>query len=135
MNNSTEKPATLKRPGGITVLCILLAWLGLVGLSNAWFIFAGEFPGKGPLVGVGVLVYGVTALVACVGLWRMASWAPKALHAWMLAFVFYLVGHALGFDDFIRGNIPGALGLAVFVGLLFLGIHRYVSIQFNPGDN
>lgn len=131
MNDSTNIETAKTRPGGITVLAIILAWLGLVGLSNAWFVFAGEYPDMGPLVGVAALIYAVSALGACVGLWRMAPWALKALHTWMLVCVAIFLGFALGFDDFIRGSIPGMIGFAIFIGLLFLGIHRFVTIKFD----
>lgn len=121
----------MKRPGGITVLAILLGWLAIAGGLNAWFIFRGDSPDLGMVFGVGALVYALAALAAAIGLWRMASWAPGALHAWMLICVLIFAGLAYSFDDFIRGGIPGLVGFSLFIGLLFLGIHRYVQVKFS----
>ena len=115
-------------------MSLLLGWLGIVGISNAWFIFSGQSPELGLIEGIGVSLYAVSSLNACVGLWRMASWAPGALHAWMLVCVLIFAGYTLFVDDFIRGSIPGLIGFILFVGLLFLGIHRYVQIKYSSGS-
>lgn len=116
-------------------MSLLLGWLGIVGILNTWFIFSGQSPGLGLIEGIGVALYAAASLTACVGLWRMASWAPKALHAWMLVCVLIFAGYTLFVDDFIKGSIPGLIGFILFVGLLFLGIHRYVQNKFTTGSD
>ena len=122
----------MKRPGGITVLSLLLGWLGIVGIMNAWFIFSGQSPDLGLVYGIGAVVYAASSLAACAGLWRMATWALKALHTWMLVCVLIFAGFAFFVDGFIKGSIPGFIGFVLFIGLFFLGMHRYVVIKFNP---
>lgn len=124
----------MKRPGGITILSLLLGWLGIVGIMNAWFIFSGQSPDLEPAYGIGAVFYAASSLAACVGLWRMAPWAVRALHAWMLVCVVIFAGFALFEDDFIRGSIPGLIGFVLFIGLFFLGVHRYVVTRFNSPE-
>lgn len=121
-----------KRPGGITVLSVLLAWLAIAGALNAWFIFSGDSPDLGPAFGLVALVYALSALAACIGLWRMAPWALRALHTWMVICLLIFAGLAYTFEDFIRGGIPGLVGFSLFIGLFFLGIHRFVQTKLSP---
>lgn len=125
----------MKRPTGITLLSLLLGWLAIVGMVNAWFIFSGDFPHLDPVLGFVALMYAASALSSCIGLWQMKSWAPRALHSWMVICLLIFAGFALGFDDFMRGGIPGIIGFAVFIGLFFLGIHRYVQSTLGGETN
>ncbi len=122
----------MKRPGGITVISVVLAWLAIAGALNAWFIFSGDTPDLGPPFGFAAVIYSIAALAACIGLWRMAPWGLRALHVWMVVCILIFAGFTYAFDDFIRGGIPGLLGFALFIGLFFLGIQRYVSTKLAP---
>jgi len=118
----------------MTVISVVLAWLALVGAVNAWFIFTGEVPDLPPAFGIAAVAYSLAALSACIGLWRMAPWGLRALHAWMVVCVLIFAGFAYLFDNFIRGSIPGLIGFILFIGLFFLGIHRYAETKLKPDE-
>lgn len=116
------------------MLSLLLAWLAIVGAVNAWFVFNGEVTGLHPAFGFAGMLYSISALAACIGLWRMRSWSLRALHGWMILCLLIFAGFAIRFDDFIRGGVPGLVGFSIFIGLFFLGIHRYVDSKFSTDD-
>jgi len=68
---------------GITVLALLLGWLavGAFVLTLTAETLA-ELQVRWQLVRVGALVYGLTAVVAAVGLWRLRRWGYLAFLAW-----------------------------------------------------
>jgi hypothetical protein len=72
-----------ERPAPLTVIALLLAWLSLGGFTIA--IWAStidvRFGAQVALVVVG-LWYGVSALGAALGLWRMRSWALPLVASW-----------------------------------------------------
>ena len=115
-------------------MSLLLGWLAVAGALNAWFIFSGDYPELGLMFGFVALLYAAAALSSCIGLWLMKSWAPRALHGWMVMCLLIFAAFAFLFDDFFKGGIPGIIGFAVFIGLLFLGIHRYVESQMGGGE-
>ncbi len=118
-----------KRPVGMVILGLLLGWLSIAGVANALVIFSSEMPPLGTGFGILALVYAATAMAACIGLLAMKPWGLKALHSWMLVCLVLFVTFALQFEDFILGGVMGLLGFGVFVGLLFMGMHRYVSAR------
>ena len=117
----------MKRPFGMTILSLVLAWLGLAGAGNGWLILSGSFAEMPAVFGVLALAYSATAFPACIGLWRMQSWGLNALRAWMGVCVLFFASFTYAFSDFILGGILGGIGFLVFVGVLFLGLNGYVS--------
>ncbi len=124
----------MKRPLGITILSLLLAWLAVAGFGNAviWNLstvqeLMQKLPPSermpivgGPAFTAIALVYGVTAALASVTLWRMHPAASLAYGAWCIAVL--LSGLWMVFAGF-ESDI--ALGLAFAFGaaaLLALGI-------------
>lgn len=114
------------RPVGIAVLCLVLAALGVNGVvgASASFSTAGEFV---PLVfGFISLVYGLAAIFAALGIWRLQLWGLVALRVW---FASCLISVASFIPQY--GTEPPALArVAVFcvvVLVLFLFVHRYAK--------
>jgi hypothetical protein len=73
----------MRRPFGITILCLALGWLTIAGFGNSYLILAGEF-GVPRYHGMLAAAYGASTLFACVGLWRMKVRGLYWLRAWML---------------------------------------------------
>ena len=90
----------IKRPKGITFLSLFLGWLSLAGFGNAYMMMATDTYGS-PILGVGAFVYGVLALIVCVGLWKMRPWSYRVFLLWTV-----VVG-ALGVTfQFTIGGLP-----------------------------
>src|SRR2546426_4100267 len=88
--------APTQRPLGVTVLSVGLGLLSVAGLGNSvvWNMSAPHLAASqrglsvgGPLFTTRTFMYGVSALAACVGLWRMARWARPAYLTWCCCFV------------------------------------------------
>jgi len=87
------------RPFVLTTAGLLLGWLAFVGLlsSVAFPLIVGQQPAEEMppelrqllpnLVpfSIAAFVYGLTALIAAVGTWRVRPWAAKAFLAWCVA--------------------------------------------------
>ena len=76
----------MKRPFGITLVALVLVWLGLGAFVFA--MTAETLAATGPqwqLVQVGALVYGLTAVVAAFGLWKLRRWGYVAFVGWVAA--------------------------------------------------
>jgi hypothetical protein len=117
----------VKRPFGITVLCLVLGWLTLAGAGNAFLMFSGRFEGVPPYLGAFAAAYTVAALIACTGLWQMKAAGLYALRAWMGICVATLLAMIPSFAHFASGGIGGILGFVLFIGFLFWLLHTYVS--------
>lgn len=114
------------RPVGIVILCLVLAALGVNGLVGASVSFSttGEFV---PLTfGFISLAYGLAAISAAVGIWRLQFWGVVALRVW---FASCLISVASFVPQY--GMEPPVLArVAVFcvvVLVLFLFVHRYAK--------
>jgi hypothetical protein len=74
----------MKRPVGVTVLSLLLGWLALGAFALTFTAEAlAELQVRWQLVRFGALVYGLTAAVAAVGLWKLRRWSYLAFLAWV----------------------------------------------------
>ena len=112
------------RPAGIVILYLSLAALGVNGLVGASVSFsnAGELV---PLAsGFISLAYGLAAISAAVGIWRLQYWGVVALRAWFASCFIWLTSFVPQY-----GTEPPALArVAVFcvvVLVLFLIVDRY----------
>ncbi|HKS57618.1 MAG TPA: hypothetical protein VJS12_20135 [Steroidobacteraceae bacterium] len=118
------------RPGGITVLSLILGWLAFGGLANAviWNLprvqamFAQFKPPRvvpsGVLFTAVMLAYGLAAGAASVALWRMHRLAARAYALW--CFTVMLSGLYLvwcGFEPNVTAGLLFAFGGAGFVAL------------------
>lgn len=72
----------MKRPIGVSALAVFLVLFAIAGLGNAYVMFAHSGNGI-PFIGVLALFYGVTALIAAVGLWTQRRWAYWAFLLWV----------------------------------------------------
>lgn len=81
-----DLPPRRQRPFGITLLCVVLAWLAVAGFGNAvvWNSASVQAAQRqlgvsigGPLFSTAAIAYGIMALTTSVGLWRMARWAGR----------------------------------------------------------
>jgi hypothetical protein len=116
----------MKRPAGITLLCLFLGWLTLAGVGNAYFILTNQFAGLPTYLGFFAAVYAITAFVACVGLWRMKRSGLYGLRAWMIVCLSMLIAMIPSFSGVALGGIVGIFIFSLFVAVLFWLVHRYV---------
>jgi len=92
-------PASLRRPTGVTFVALALFWLFVSAIGNllVWSSMQSTpFPPgspaasivvalTGPLFVSLVSLYGITALVATIAVWRMLSWMAVAFLVWSVA--------------------------------------------------
>jgi hypothetical protein len=64
----------MRRPAGITILCLVLAWLTLAGIGNAYLILTRQFADLPMYLGFFAAGYAVAALLTTLGLWQMKMW-------------------------------------------------------------
>jgi hypothetical protein len=92
----TSGPA--KRPGPVTAISIVLAFLSIAGFGNAVVWNQPEVAAAASQLGLNVgglaqtslsIVYALAALTSAVGLWRLASWARSAFIVWCLSVVLF----------------------------------------------
>lgn len=135
--------ATSPRPVGATILALALGWLAIGGFGNAlvWRAARASFQvpevsplsrfleaASNPLFSFLALVYGATALAACIGIWRMRPWMDKAFLAWAVAvttlgvWMIWAVPRELLLD----GTQAGIVFVGVCVALLWAA-YRYVQ--------
>jgi hypothetical protein len=128
-----------KRPLGVSALAIALGWLAVGGFGNAvvWHTIPAslltQLPAGAPvkvirmaatpLFSALALMYGATALFACVALWRMRRVAARALLWWsltvvaMFAFILFYSPRELLFPSLVA---------IMLVVLLLSALRRYV---------
>ena len=131
------------RPIGATVLAIVLGWLGVGGLLNAvgWPLlrnsplfksappdFAAKFP---PLLGsfglsLFALAYGVSALVAARGVWRMSASAVTSYGVWAAIVLAFSVWLSVGVGFPASSMVPLLVAAAVVLAAGWLVIRRLV---------
>jgi len=118
----TREALTDRRPAGAAILSVILGWLALGGLVNAFLQAAGFFPIAppspwGPLL---ALAYSTSAGATAVGLWKMRRWTHQVFLIWaatVLVLAVWLWGRVLGWS-----LVPGLGALLLFAGLLvFMG--------------
>jgi hypothetical protein len=122
----------MKRPTGITVISVLLAWLAVAGIANAvvWNLsvvqeLLARLPSSerlpdigGPFFSLLCLAYGLAAGSASVALWHMHRISAGAYAAWCLTVMLsgaYMV--AAGFEPNITVGVLFAVGTTGFVAL------------------
>lgn len=116
----------MKRPPGITLLSLLLGLLaaGAFVLTMTAEALA-ELSVRWQLVRLGALAYGLCAIVAAAGLWKMRRWGYLAFVAWVGAVL--LVG--LWWPAvFPRWEVRWWMGLIwiVIVAVIMLPLARYI---------
>lgn len=125
----------IKRPIGFTLLSLLLAWLSIAGFFKA-------FIGKEEMMSsVLTVIYGITALAAAIGFWKMKKWSFAAYLLWCATVL--LMSITMQLDYRYRVPIYSFLALIFFIILLLSGgaffIHKklknIIGEQNNPLDH
>lgn len=129
MSNDKSRP---RRATGVTLFSVVLVALAVLGVS-APFVWSdpsvqvvqrhlGTHMG-GDTFAAMAMVFGLTALVASVLIWRMSSWMMLAYGVWSVAAL------VLGFDVCLAGMgmmIFSAIGLCALVGFVLYGGSVYL---------
>jgi hypothetical protein len=124
----------VKRPVGIRLLSFVLGWLAIGGFGNAWISLTPRASGLPSWFGGIALCYGVTAALACVGLWRMRRWTILAMRAWMGVCGTLLIGFIAVFPSrTILGGYWGVLAFCAVLSALFFSMDRYVCSWLSSG--
>jgi uncharacterized membrane protein (DUF2068 family) len=77
----------MRRPLGASILAIVLGFLGLTGLGNAYVM--SSHPGYGTsILTLIALLYGLAALASAIGLWLRRRWAYPAFVIWAAVILF-----------------------------------------------
>lgn len=118
-----DEGLSMKRPAGITILSTALACLAAVGFVNGALEFFADRSVTSPVFAGVAFLYGVTALVSSVALWRMRHWAYRAFLFWIGAVVLTLLYFQFSLLQLAWFQVAWAGPLALV--LLFL-LERYV---------
>lgn len=142
-----------KRVPGLSIIAVILALLAISGFLNAfvWSLLSASLPRDAPLqlragvnalaspaVSLSAIFYGLTALCAAVGVWRMRAWAPIAILAWgvsvlILGGVFLVQGPRMVDAPLSSVAYAGLGAMAiVVVGTIWLYVRREVSRGHEP---
>ncbi len=116
----------MKRPFGITLVALMLVWLGLgafvFAMTAETLVATGA---RWQLVQVGALVYGLTAAVAAFGLWKLRRWGYVAFVGWVAAVLAIGLWWPAAFPGLTLPQWAAWLWIAV-VAALMLPLGRYV---------
>ena len=127
-----ERP---RRPLGITILSLTLAYLSLAGFGNTVLLLVVD-PMPVPVprwLAVFALAYGITTITASIRLWRMEATGLFWLRAWFVVLVLLNLAFATIpiFRDNAFGGVVGilgfSLGLVVFLWLLDVYVRRRLA--------
>ncbi len=121
------------RPRGITILCLLLAYLSLAGFANTGLLLVVEDVPLPRWLAVFALVYGITTIMASIRLWRMQPAGLFWLRGWFVVLILMNLGFAAipMIRDNALGGTPGiavfTIGLCWFLWLLDLYVRRKLA--------
>jgi hypothetical protein len=140
LNRTTN---SAQRPIGATLLSLMLGWLAISGFGNAVVWRAArstlQVPSSSPIAGfldatsspvftLIAIAYGVTALAACIGLWRVRDWMASAFLVWGLTAIgmgIWLV-FAIPAEVLAGGSGVGIVSILLTAGLIGAG---YVYVR------
>lgn len=117
------------RPGGITILCIILFLMGLTQLLGATFELL-KSSSTGAILG---MVTSLLLLVSVYGLWKMKFWAPILFFVLLIANFIFVFGFAPASMVSIRSNPWPMLAIPV-IYLIIVGPHwkKFLSKDAKP---
>ena len=117
----------MKRPIGIIISVVVLAWLAVTGFMNSWVILSDPGVTISKPIGYFALLYAVAALFSVVGLWLMKQWGLLAIRCWMIACLLFLIVPEDMRTKMMQGGVAGMLGFFVFIIVVFWMFDRYVK--------
>ncbi len=112
----------MKRPVGVIILCVVLALLSFAGFGNAYVTFI-DSPILGALFSALALLYGLAALVALIGLWKLKNWAYKAFLVWAAIVMLILIYQI---PRMFNALLLAHIAFLLFIGLVLWWLARYV---------
>jgi hypothetical protein len=116
----------VKRPLGITLVALMLAWLSVGALVLAMTAETLAPTGdRWRLVQVGALLYSVAAAVAAFGLWKLRRWGYVAFVGWVATVLAIGLWWPASFPRFTLPQWAAWLWIAV-VAAIMLPLGRYV---------
>jgi hypothetical protein len=107
----------IKRPAGFTVLSIFLGWFALTGLLN-------PFVSNSTINPILALLYGITALIVAIGLWKIKPWSFKAYLTWCGFVVLTMISMQLNYA--FQMTLLIFLAFACFLLILLFLIGMYI---------
>jgi hypothetical protein len=140
----TQRP---NRPSGIRLIALLLLFFFVSAIGNLFisrsmgsaYVFPPGSPAahfaaavSGPYFPPLVILYGLAALIAAVGMWRMRPWMPVAFLIWSITAVALGTFFLFAFPkELLWGGKPAAaafvLGTAVALWLTYRYVRRAAS--------
>ena len=123
-----------KRPLGVTLFSLALAWLTFAGLANsATIVLVTDSPFPGYFA-IFTLAYAVTAAATTVGLWRMKAWTKIAFRLWMAVCGTFMAAFAslIGMAQVMADAWPGLLSFLALAGVIFWLLDRYIRSRIPP---
>ena len=123
---------TSKRPLGLTLLALLLAWLslGAVILAVVKPTPTPDLPWAWYQLAAGM--YALTALPAAVGLWTRSSWAPRAFSIWSVVALLAGVLPALTMPTPLANSVILPVVILLLGAVILLWLGRYVRRSVQP---
>jgi hypothetical protein len=132
------------RPAGATLLALALGWLAIAGFGNAlvWrkLPHGADAPVlprlssavealRPPVLSALALVCGITACIACIGVWRLRPWKARAFLAWSASAIVLVMWFVLALPTVLPLGGRGAgtafvLSLAVMLAVLYVYVKR-----------
>jgi hypothetical protein len=136
----------VRRPVGVTLTSLALAYLGAVGVAGSLLLPNAIGAAVAPQImraSVAItswslsgltLLYGLTALLASVGLWRMMPWGRQAFAAWVVVALTFM----LAFVALIESppDTPAILALAsaAFFVTIFYAWWSYIRRVYDRAE-
>lgn len=123
--------APRKRPLGVTLLSLVMGWLTLAAVLNA-FVFPYAIEGWPLYITVLTTAYAVTAGATTFGLWRMRSWTLTVFRAWGMVLLLLMAGFVWdsAFLELLTvrpaESLPMFLATTGVVALVYWLLHRYI---------
>jgi hypothetical protein len=122
----------VKRHLGITLIAVLLALLALVALVLAMTAETlAPAAARWRLVQVGALIFGLTAAVAAVGIWKLRRWGYFAFVAWVAAVLAIGIWWPAAFPSLTPPEWLSWAWVAL-VAAIMLPLGRYVRRTISP---
>ena len=112
-----------KRPRGFTILAFVFALLAFIGFAHVWAAVVNVVQDSSLMI-IGKFLYGASAFVMMVGLWRVAPWVGTV--AWVWAYAMFLVVVIILVEHFALDPLYFGISLLFFGTPVYL-VARYIN--------